>query len=584
MQMARFGHLWRGAALTAGLALGACQATTAAPPTKLAVNVRVPVTQEENPLASGVVQFYALIADYPGIAAPLNTGAQPYAAQAQVSLPQMPYGPARQIRVEMYPASPDGAPMSAIARGTSVPVDIFSTSAPVQVYPYVTKINNFAGIFGEPDLSKTELPGPHVAGASVALPSGNVLFAGGAVPLQKQKLPYEPASYGSFQQTVGVYNPDSRAFAATDDPAGQLAVGRAFHTMALGQTVVAIVGGVEMDAANKPRASNKVEFYNLATHEVTSVFQPDDSDPPVQKLQTLKFGRIAPTVVQMFEHQDYFLILGGKGNEDCPANPRDGLCGGNTWEIWHPATGRQAIGQLSKARWHHAGVRVPGPAGGFVMLVGGENTQGPVTTMEVVQFLIANSSVLVSDSLTNCPAECPTSPEGFLWNPAAYNDQPVRIWPSALFVANVNFAQPYYHVYVVGGFAKADHSVANKTVDIFDIMQSKFLPATQMAQGRAAPIVAAVTSGPSAGQVLIAGGSSTDVNHWNNGEFLHVEISDKGALVPTLSPIENPMADGDRALGAAVGLTTGHVLVLGGTGGTAAGLTPRTDALLWNPY
>ena len=569
----RINNLSRMVALPALALLSACTATTTAPSTKIVVNVRVPAN-DDNPLGTVDSRFIALIADFPGTDGKLFD-IQRYQPGVQVKVPTVPFGPARQIRVDVYKG--EDQPTVPFARGTSVPVDIYSTSAGVELHPYVTRINNFAAVFGEPDADgaspQTVLASPQVGTGVAALPNGKVLMVGGGVPKAAAKNPFDPASYSSFTSTIGVYDPDSRSLVTAEDPANQLVTPRAFHTIAVGQTVAAIVGGVEMDEQGKPRASNKIEFYNVTTGEVTS---------PTQTEPNLHFGRIAPTVIQMFEHQDYFLILGGKGNEDCPANPHDGLCGGNTWEIWHATGGFKAMGQLHTARWHHAGVRVPGPDGGFVMLVGGENTQGAVKTMEVVQFTVANGSVLVSDDLTNCPADCPAKPAGFLWNPVSYTDQPVRIWPAALFVANA--AMQYYHVYMIGGFSDVDHKAAAKSVDVFDIVQSQIIASKQMASGRAAPIVAAVSSGPSAGQVLIAGGSSTDTNHWNSGEFLHVDSDGNGGLAINIDKIENLMGDGDRTLGAATGLSTGHVLILGGTGGTATSLTGRTDALLWNPY
>ncbi len=553
--------------------VAACTATTTPPSTKLVVNVRVPAN-DDNPLGTADSRFIALIADFPGTDGKLFN-IQPYAQGVKVTPPTIPFGPARQIRVDVYKG--EDQPTVAFARGTSVPVDMYDSSPAREVHPYVTRINNFAAIFAEPGAdgssAQTQLDAPHAATGVATLPNGKVAMIGGGVPKASAKNPYDPASYASFQPTVAIYDPDSRTISAAEDPAGQLATPRAFHTLAVGQTVVAVVGGVEMDEAGKPRKSNKIEFYNIATGEVTS---------PTQTEPNMHFGRLAPTVIQMFEHQDYFLILGGQGNEDCPANPHDGLCGGNTWEIWHASAGFRAMGQLSTARWHHAGVRVPGPDGGFVMLIGGENTQGAVKTMEVVQFTVANNNVLVSDSLTNCPADCPSKPAGFLWNPVSYTDQPTRIWPAALFVANATAG--YYHVYMIGGFSDVAHTAANKTVDVFDIVKSSVIATKQMSAGRASPMVATVSAGPSAGQVLIAGGSSADTTHWNSGEFLHVDDDGNGGVAVNIDKIENVMGDGDRTLGAATGMSTGHVLILGGTGGNASSLTGRTDTLLWNPY
>ena len=98
-------------------------------------------------------------------------------------------------------------------------------------------------------------------------------------------------------------------------------------------------------------------------------------------------------------------------------------------------------------------------------------------------------------------------------------------------------------------------------------------------QGRAAPLVAAVTAGPGAGEVLVAGGSTSESAHLKTGEFIHLDGT------PTVSAVDGLLRDGDRTLGTAVGLNTGHVLLLGGVGtGTNGNLVPRLDAQVWNPY
>ncbi len=395
-----------------------CQSSTTATAPQLAVTVRVP-TGADNPLADADARFIAAIAEYPGAGTKLST-VQPYVPGLQLKVPAVPFGASRQIAVEVYSGSE--SPQSRIARGASVPIDVTGSTPAPALHPYVTRINSFAPVFGEPDTGgqahKMVLAAPHVATSMVALPNGKVLMTGGAVPKPSAKDPYDPASYSTFQSTVALYDPDLRSLVVAKASSGQLTTPRAFHSVAVGNSVVAIVGGVELDEFGKPRSSNKIEFYNMETGKVTI---------PTQTEPTMHFGRVAPTVIQMFEEQDYFLILGGKGNEDCPVIPHDGLCGGNTWEIWHPSGGFKAMGQLGTARWHHAGVRVPGPdSGGFVMLIGGENTQGAVKTMEVVQFGSYSGSVLVSDSLTNCPADCPAKPAGFLWNPVFYTDLPKR--------------------------------------------------------------------------------------------------------------------------------------------------------------
>ena len=542
----------------------AATADTGPPTYSIGLNVRVP---NDDKALINLAKSLGIYGTGPGLAADAVFAGLPFAPNGgkTVPSPAMPGGAGRQFRVEAYAQTEPGA-QAPLARGLTVPSDLSAATAATQRTAYLTRPLTFSAVYDDTELTgsghKTTLPTGRAALGAIALPSNQVLIVGGGTPGTS---PFDKAGYSDFSSAVWLYDPDARTLKMQNN----LATPRAFHTLAIGQTVVAIVGGAEMSKANLPHSSNKIEFYNLASGELTSVTQ---SSP------NLQFGRVAPTVVQMFEHQDYFLVLGGEGDEACPDKPANGLCAGNTWEIWHPIAGRQAWGQLATARWHHAGVRIPGPNGGFVMLIGGENAQGPVTNMEVLQFTVSNSSVLMSDALTKCPAECPATPANFLWNPAAYPNQPARIWPAALFVAQT-LPVPFYHVYIVGGFDSPSHAAARKNLDIFEISPTtSFLPGVSLAQGRAAPLVAAVTSGPSAGQVLIAGGSTSDNVHLATGEFLRV-VASGGKTQTTASSVANGLTDGDRTLGAAVGLVTGHVLLVGGVG---KGGTPRTELMLWH--
>lgn len=558
--------------------LSACEPAATPPSNLLGVAVRVPV-DEDNPLASVTARFIALIANGPGLQTDaINSGAVAYQPSMQLVVPAIPFGANRQIRVEVYDGNELG-PVAAVARGASVPVNIVAGSPQQFVHPYVTAINQFANVYSEldefGDSPKVFLDGAHVGLAAVSLASGKVLITGGGEPKAGAKNPFDPTSYASFRSTVALYDPDTRRILEVGTPAAHLATPRAFHSMGVGQAFVAIAGGVEMNGEGKPIASNKIEFFNMQSNTVTSVDQ---------NLPDMLFGRIQPTVIQLFPGQDYFLIAGGKGNEPCPATPNLGQCAGNTWEIWHPSAGQLLTGQLNDARWHHAGVRVAGPLdGGYLLLIGGENEAGPLQSMEVLQFAVVDSKVLVSNSQVTCPEACPSKPEGFLWNPLSPPLPQPRVYPGALYVPNAT--KGAYYVYMVGGFTNKEHTQTNNTVDVFDIQTSQFLGGDPIVvgQGRAAPLVASVVSGPGLGEVLVAGGSSNETTPLKSAEFIRLDDS-SGTLQPAVAAVDGVLKDGDRTLGAAVGLNTGHVLLLGGAGALNGAVVPRLDAQVWNPY
>jgi hypothetical protein len=567
------------AALLAYAVAGGC-AETPLPPELLRLRVSHP-QPPDNPFELPGADFVALIAEGPQIARDQVYEVSKYQTGKNmlVSLPQVPYGERRQVRVELLKGE-NGKPSETLARGWSVPKDIKVGGPAVLITPYVTKINAFAPINDDDgNRAKTDA---RAGAAAVALPDGSVLFAGGGVVKASSKNPYDIKNFEKFHDSLLLYDPDKRTSLSLTDAAGaKLKFARAFPGVAVGASVVAIVGGW-IGSADGPKPTNSVEFIPL------NAPKPEVKTSTATQNPDLVHARAAPSVVQMFEGQDFFLVLGGQGDGSC-----SDACAGNTWEVWHPTNGVVAKGSLNEPRWNHATVRVPGSGGGFVLLVGGENASGPLDTFEVVQFT-NKSEGKVSNAASACPekgaADCPPSVLDH-WKPYKGYMKSPRVLPGAayVYVVRPDNGLNYGYVYMLGGFADSAKTKALDSVDVLDLATGNYLDAGSVAQlkvARGAPMVAAASNGSWPGQVLVAGGSSSAGSHVNSAEFLVVKPPDKvgDALKVSGFEVGSQLVGGNRALGVAVPLVTGHVLLGGGIGTNEQGLIPQNDLMVWNPY
>jgi hypothetical protein len=122
-------------------------------------------------------------------------------------------------------------------------------------------------------------------------------------------------------------------------------------------------------------------------------------------------------------------------------------------------------------------------------------------------------------------------------------------------------------------------------MDVFDRATATYLQPDigfPMQQPRGAPMVAVADLGTYPGQVLVAGGSSNAAIALASAEQVTLYTDpDSQTSTPAMAPVENALP-APRALGQAVTLSTGHVLIVGGIGGTD-GRTPQTSVVVWNP-
>lgn len=580
------------AALVSLLATGACSSDAGKPATGVNLAVAHPKSPEDDPFGLPDDKFVAVIAEVPGRPDSEFQMVKPYVPGMSLDLQCMSggtcsgitFGAGQQIRIELWSKNtatnqPD---LPVLGRGRSIPFDALSGAAAKTLTPYVTRMNRFAPAVGPGDVT-AELPG-RAGSATVTLPGneGYVLVIGGAAPKPGAKNAFDPASYTDFSDAITVYDPNTRAMLPVSQkgPEFALKTPRAFHAVAAGATVIAVVGGYTSSAGGA-KPTNSVEYLDRNSRTLTATEGKPD----------LVFARAGATVVQMFAGSDFFLILGGKGDTPCKDEQGADLdCAANTWELWHPQHGNMAQGRLNEPRWNHASVVIPGGGGGYVMLIGGENDSDALPNFEVLQFSSAGGGVIsTKGQACKAGAGLPAC-EQFYWEPLTQGMPVKRTLPGAAYVSvpRGSGAPQYRFVYLIGGFGDKAHTQALARIDVFNLATGSYVNADgfAMSTGRGAPMVAAVPHPTTQGQVLIAGGSASDTIHLSSAESILVRLdpsSNPPTPVISIPLVGNDLPGGGRSLGQAITLNTGHVMVLGGVGTTADGLVGQGAVTLWNP-
>ena len=571
-----------------------CDPGIAPPPEALQLRVSAPLGAD-NPFADGAVKFVALTAEGPGIAEGGHQIVLAYSPGMKIDLGNqlsnrdlpVPYGDARQFRLELYPADVNGTPTFPIkAHGRSLPVAIRQGEAGKAISIYVTKVNHYAPAVSD---GKIEAQVDPRAGASVvATPDNNVLIMGGSSPKSAATDPWDPKSWTNFNNTVLVYNAEQRQLLG---PVGQLTKGRAFAASALGVNGLVAMSGGYVDNGGTVEATNLVEYFDATTGSVKSSTPADPGRSP-----HMLYPRVGHSMVRMFDNEDYFLISGGTGPKGEAAN---------SWEIWHPRDGALTQGPLSGPRFNHCAVRVPDATGGYIMLIGGENSSGPLNTFEVIRYDDKGNVAFKGNKTVTCrvgntykkDGECAAlkSQPGyqeFTWEPIV---QPLagnaaRTAPGCSYTVHrvqqdkadgsgkedVNL----FYVYVIGGFEDAKKTKPLDRVDVFNLLAGQWVTHTvKLNAARGAPQVGVSTVGPRPGQLLVSGGIGADGKTVANGEVVYVPAT--GQL--DRKKVDNLIPGGGRVMGSAVGLVTGHVLVVGGATLGDQGMSAQTKLSLWSP-
>ncbi|GEM_PF-2941860 len=568
--------------LTVGLValLAACDPGLADPPQALQLVVSAPLGND-NPFLDPKAKFVALTAEGPQIVEENHQIVLSYTPGMKLDLGKlangsdrpMPYGAARQFRLELYPAGVNGTPaLPILGHGRTVPISVRDGDAPRQVNLYVTRVNTFAPPINANKLEAKLGPPAQSAGVATApLPDGNVLIAGGSAPKPAATDPWDPNSYTQFQTMVLVYNTDQRQLLG---PVANLSKPRAFATASVGVNGLVAISGGYVDNGGTVEATSIVEYFDPKLGTVKQA-QPTNGASP-----HLKYARAKHSITRMFDNENFFLICGGKGPKGEASN---------SWEIWHPTRGAVTQGPLSKPRWNHATVRVPDQTGGYIMLIGGENSSGVLNDFEVIRYDDHGNVAYKGNKRITCSingqyaqdAACDAAPPGgkVAWEPIV---RPLagnagRTLAASAYVAH---AGGKFFVYMVGGFEDTKHTKPIDRIDVYDLLKGNWVPHDlKLAQARGGAQIGVSGVGRKAGQVLITGGIGADGKTVATGEVVHVPNTGK----LTHSKVGGTMPGGGRVLGSAVGLVTGHVLVLGGVTFGDAALERHIQMSLWAP-
>ena len=581
--------------LLAGLVLlvSGCSDQVAEPLVGVGLSIRAPL-DTQNPFFDPTVAFVELTAEGPDIGEGAVQFVNPYSPGAQIELGAVPYGLHRQLRVGLWPKNEtSGEPIGPmLAQGRTIPFDLtaadLTASGAKALFPYVTRVNEFATAVSDGGAAVVDA---RVGLSAEELPDHTVMMLGGAVPKPAATNPYDLASYAGFSDKVLIYDANLRTIQDLSAVGVQLNLGRAFHASATGiKGLVVVSGGYTFDGTNNV-VSNHVEYFD----PTSKLFL---TSPNLAAAHML-YPRSHHTITRMFDNDDYFLIVGGKGPD-----PKAGL----SWEIWHPKTGVQAQGQLKTARWNHAAVRLPEVDGGFIMLIGGEGLVDgkPVAlnSFEVIRYDTCGNVARVGNLTVTCkvggtnycrPANDPSglgvdkcaalkAQNGYqevTWEPIS---QPLvegvgRNLPGAVYVPH----GAYHYIYIVGGFSDAARTKPLDRIDIFDIQQGVWVPnQLTLDAARGAPQVVASMVGPRAGQVLISGGIGEDGKTVAPAEVVYVANPGQPTAALQKWPVKTVLPGGTVA-GLAFPLATGHILLTGGASLNGGGMNPQTSVQLYNP-
>ncbi len=565
-------------ALALGL-LGACDPGMEAPGRGLQLQITTP-KGGDNPFSDQAAAFVTMTVLGPDISAskrPSVTAPWQAGGTLELSGPDndIPFGKDRQVQISLHSKASNGQPSSQVlGMGRSIPFDLAYGDPARELSTYVTPPNRYVLAFDGDGV--TAKAGIRVGAAAVVMPDHNVLFIGGAEPHQGATEPFKMASYGNYSKTVAEYDPNLRATSPQPHWSGlggaKLSAGRAFAGAALGDGgLVAIAGGYVL-VGDQPKESDIVEFV----------------DPAVGTMQKsaatkahLEHARAHHSMTHLFNN--YFLVAGGVGGEKAAY----------TWELWHPKHGRVDIGELSQARWNHATVNVRFGGGGLVLLIGGENDDGPVANLEIIRYDNAGNIAYKGNGKVGCRVGqtlYPSSKCGSLKATAGYKDiawTPVvkdlpgkvgRVLPGAAMV--VQGGRPL--VAIVGGFLDAEKTKVSDRIDLYDVQAEDWL--SHLLQLKTARGGSQVTPTGNIGRpaVLISGGVGADAKTVASGEVLSWPDADK-ASKPLRKRVLNDQPEGGRLFGVAVSLSTGHVLLTGGATTEKNDVSGHPGLSLWLP-
>jgi hypothetical protein len=624
--LSRSPHPWLIGALALSTLLG-CDPGQESPPLGIQISVQTPTSTDANPLAdsnAGFLVVQAVGPDLDGVVAPSVTPL--VGGQAQTAL-NIPFGFQRQLSVEIWSGTPDQGPIAPFARGVSDPVDITGKGATQAINTYVTYMNRFAPVEPLGGAAQAISDGRIGATAADLKNSTQTMILGGAQPAASGTDAFDIDSYSAVLDSVLLYDASLRQVIDLSSLANvRLINARSFHASAVGVSGKIGVSGGYINNDGDLEITNSVEYFDPVVQFFRKAEGVDVPD--------LTYARARHTMTRMFDDEDYFIIAGGEGSAEAM----------NSWEIWHPQLGTVAVGQLQQPRFNHKAIRLPDAQlnGGFLVVVGGEDDNGVIDNFEVLRYDRSGNVASKGNPVITCRVNgeyytgevtdaggnklpstqaCPllqgqTDPsqyQEFSWTPNqfALADSVGRTLPGVAFVSTAS----YNFLYVVGGFGDKAKTQPLDRVDVFDLNRGTWVQANfrfdaqgngaweggtpsvlKLSSARGAPMVSAVTTGPFAGSLLVAGGADGAGQPISSAETVYFSVKPSefftfvgqatGKTQPlVVNGVENGMLGGGRVYGLMHPLSSGHILVGAGAGKNAgeAKLVGRTEVMLWNP-
>ena len=565
----------------------ACGVGTESPKRGITVLFAAP-PPPHSPLADPALALVTMAAEWPGQdldKAPHVT--MPYAAGELVELgpphDDVPHGAGRQVRIELHAAGGSaGSTQTLIAVGRTVPVDSVPGDEPLERRAYVTRAGAIAPIWSvDGKLAALD----QRIGAAAALTSDHkVVFVGGARTHQKSMNPLDITAFDDFDRKAAVWDIDTgRVGQVVDTQYGDEAIlseERAFAVAAVGASgVVAVIGGY-VSGPSGPEATKLVEFLDPESGRfvISSASEPH-----------LARARAHHGATPILPPSDFVLVTGGKGAAQFPVS---------TWELWHPKLGRVDTGELSKPRWNHSVVHIPGKDGGAVILVGGENGQGPLADLEIIRYdNTGNFSFKGNGKLTcrlkgkvhdepNSTSICKglRGREGYVetrWVPEV---RPYPLGRKARKAPGVALLERHgaTHLLMVGGFGVDSGQSPTGEILVYDVSADTWVAdQPQLKVARGAPLVAVGRSVDGTQRMLVTGGIGVSGKVVDASEEIHFGSKLTGQLVHRVLPGKTP--GGGRVMASAIALPTGMVLLSGGLTSKGGTLVPATELTLWNP-
>jgi hypothetical protein len=478
----------------------------------------------------------------------------------------LPFGENLSLVAECYdndPVSPTPEPNNQQSKGQTVPFKQGSGGEMGLYNIYLMKPSSFGPTmaFGTDPLSdcggvQTSPFETRWGATATELFDNTILIAGGVDGHDSTCDDWsDPACVDKAHSTAETYDPSSGTFSLVGTETGALMTQkRAFAAaVRLPTEEVMIFGGV--NANGEPTST--VERYDPVGRSFTAM----ESDKEMLATR----ARFTATLISP-DNGGFVLLVGGFGTGDA------------TWEVWTPAVGTIASGQLAESRWNHTASLItskedPSVKRDMVVIAGGEGggDPGAATVRDTLEIFDIGANVLDPLPIALCTNLLEKSP-----SPAP------KTMHAAAFVPKRHF------LYIAGGFKDSKHAEPVQDICVWHSSQEKWSGEAGTFKLRTGRGALTATSLPG-NVVLFAGGLVKEEGALKAAETVEIVFEyvkqDSGDTVVDIGPgdgfqiaMRNPRWDHGAIVGA-----DEKVLFYGGITGTPASFSLVEETELFNP-